>query len=181
MSKKVLSFGILGAANIAPMALISPAKLLPDICKVVGVAARDPKKAKDYATKYGIPKVFESYDDLIKSDDIDVVYIPLPNALHAEWTIKAIKAGKHVLCEKPFTSNAKEAEIVKAVHDESKVTVVDAFHYRYHPIAKRLKEVIDKDIGKLKHISVEMSFPAYMTYFLFGEDDIRYNFNMSGG
>lgn len=180
-SKKIINLGILGAANIAPNAVIYPSKLLSDSIKVVAVAARDKKKATQYAEKYGIPKVFDSYEDLIQSKDIDAIYNPLPNGLHAEWTIKALKAGKHVLCEKPFTSNSKEAELVKSYHEKTNLSLVEAFHFRYHPLTKRLKEVIDKDIGKLISIDVEFSLPTYMYYLAFGDNDIRWDYNLGGG
>ena len=180
-SDKVVRLGILGAANIAPSAIISPSKLLPDLVEVVAVAARDINKAKNYAKKYKIPKVFSSYQELIDSDEIDAIYNPLPNGLHAEWTIKSLKAGKHVLCEKPFTSNEKEALEVKKFHDQTNLSLVEAFHYRYHPVTKRLKEIIEKDIGKMKSIDVEFSLPSYIYYLWFGDDDIRWKFDLAGG
>lgn len=181
MSKKCWRIGILGAANIAPNALIYPSQLLKEECKVVGVAARDKKKAEKFAEKYGIEKVYDSYQDLIESNEIDVIYNPLPNGLHAEWTIKSLQQGKHVLCEKPFTSNTKEAELVKSYHDKTKKSLVEAFHYRYHPLTKRFKEIIDKDIGKVKFIDVEFSLPSYLYYIAFGDQDIRWNYDLSGG
>ena len=103
--------GILGAARIAPNAIVKPARRV-DGTEVVAVAARNPDRAEAFAREHGIAKVHDSYDDLLADPEIDAVYNPLPNGLHGPWTERAIEAGKHVLCEKPFTSNADEAEQV---------------------------------------------------------------------
>jgi predicted dehydrogenase len=98
-----LRIGILGAARIAPMALIRPARSVPEAA-IVAVAARDPARAEKFARKHGIARVAASYDELIRDPQIDAIYNPLPNSLHAEWSIKAMRAGKDVLCEKPLAS-----------------------------------------------------------------------------
>src|ERR1700743_3100619 len=103
-----LRIGVLGAARIAPSALIKPAKDNADVV-VAAVAARERSRARAFAAKHGIDHVHESYDALIADPDIDAVYNPLPNGLHGKWTRAALDAGKHVLCEKPFTANAAEA------------------------------------------------------------------------
>src|SRR5690348_11472118 len=132
-----LRIGILGAARIAPSAVIKPARN-HDEAVVTAVAARDRGRADAFATKHGIPNVRDSYAALIADPDVDAIYNPLPNGLHAEWTIAALEAGKAVLCEKPFTANAKEAEEVAAVATRTGVVVMEAFHYRYHPLAHRM-------------------------------------------
>ena len=109
-----LRIGVLGAARITPAAVVKPAKQDSGV-EVVAVAARDRARAEKFATKHGIPKVFDGYDALIAAPDIDAIYNPLPNGLHAEWTAAALEAGKHVLCEKPLTANAEEAEQNAAV------------------------------------------------------------------
>ena len=116
--QKPIRFGILGAARIAPDALIKAAHNVPD-AEVVAVAARDPQRAQEFATANGIPRVIATYDDLINDSDLDVIYNPLPNSLHCEWTIAALRAGKHVLCEKPLASNAVEAERMARAADET--------------------------------------------------------------
>src|SRR3954464_472363 len=108
-----IRIGILGAAKIAPTALGKPSKDVRDV-EVVAVAARDAARAEKWAHKHGVARTLPSYDALVDDPDIDAVYIPLPNGLHAQWTLRAIAAGKHVLCEKPFTSNATEAREVAA-------------------------------------------------------------------
>src|ERR1700732_2148465 len=109
-----LRIGILGAAKIAPNALIKPARRVDEV-EVVEVAARDKAKADKFAKKQRIGRVHDSYDALLADPDIDAIYNPLPNGLHGRWTIAALKAGKHVLCEKPFTANADEARMVAEV------------------------------------------------------------------
>ena len=133
-----LRFGILGAARIAPMALIQPARRVPE-AQVVAIAARDGAKARAFAAKHGIPRVHESYDALLADPELDAIYNPLPNGLHCEWTIRALRAGKHVLCEKPIASNASEAQQMADAARETGRVLVEAFHWRYHPLAKRVR------------------------------------------
>jgi predicted dehydrogenase len=170
-----LRIGILGAAKIAPAALIRPARALPDV-EVVSVAARDPDRARHYADKHGIKRVHPTYEALIGDPDIDAVYNPLPNGLHGRWTLAAIAAGKHVLCEKPFTANADEAATVARAGDVAGLVVMEAFHYRHHPLAARMREVVDQGlIGEVRHIEAWMCFP------LPNRRDIRYRLDLAGG
>ena len=104
-SEQCVKIGVLGAANITDSALLSPASNCEDV-RVVCVAARDPQKAKSFAKKHGIERVHQSYEDVLQDPEVDAVYIPLPNSLHYMWSVKAVEAGKHVLCEKPMVSNA---------------------------------------------------------------------------
>src|SRR5687767_2063401 len=109
MSPSPIRIGVLGAAAIVPMALTGPARSVLE-AQVISIAARDPKRAQAFARKHHIPRVHETYKDLLADPEIDAIYNPLPNSLHAEWTIRALRAGKHVLCEKPFASNTRAAE-----------------------------------------------------------------------
>ena len=104
------------------------------------------------------------------------VYVPLPNGLHAEWTLKALEVGKHVLCEKPFTANAAEARRVAEASAGSGLVVMEAFHYRYHPLAERMKQFVDSGVlGEIRHIESTMCIPLPM------KNDIRYNYELAGG
>src|SRR5882757_9896991 len=151
--------GTLGAARITPFALTKPATKVPEV-EVVAVAARDRARAEKFAAKRGIPRVHDSYDALLADPEIDAIYNPLPNGLHCEWTIKALEAGKHVLCEKPFTANAKEAEAVAAVATRTGLVVMEAFHYRYHPLAKRMREIVASDeLGTIERVETALCFP----------------------
>jgi predicted dehydrogenase len=167
--------GILGAARIAPSAIIKPAQH-NDEAVVTAVAARDRDRAETFAAKHHIPNVRDSYEALIADPEIDAIYNPLPNGLHGRWTIAALEAGKHVLCEKPFTANAKEAEAVAEVAQRSGRVVMEAFHYRYHPLARRMVELVESgDLGTIRRIETALCFPLPKF------SDIRYNYDLAGG
>jgi predicted dehydrogenase len=170
-----LRIGALGAARITPGALIKPARQMPEVT-VAAVAARDPERARRFAAKHRIRRVHDSYQDLIDDPAIDAVYNPLPNSLHAPWTLRAIAAGKHVLCEKPFTANAAEAAEVAAAARASGLVVMEAFHYRYHPLARRMREVVASgEIGPLRYLEASLCFPLPRF------SDIRYSYALAGG
>ena len=110
--------------------------------ELVAVASRSEEGAASYAAKNGIPYAYGTYDGLLESRSIDCVYIPLPVSMHAEWAIKALEAGKHVMCEKPLTANAEEAEAIRKTVKKTKRTFIEAFHYRYHPLMLRVGELV---------------------------------------
>ena len=167
--------GVLGAARIAPSALINPAKENADVV-VAAVAARDASRAQSFAAKHGIASVHEGYDALIADPAIDAAYNPLPNGLHGKWTRAALAAGKHVLCEKPFTANASEAREIAELAANSGRVVMEAFHYRYHPLTLRVEEIIASgELGTLTHVEAALCFP--LPKFA----DIRYNYSLAGG
>ena len=170
-----LRIGLLGAARIAKNALMRPAAHVPEVT-VGAIAARDPQRARAYATKHGIARVHASYDDLINDPDLDAIYNPLPNGLHAEWTLKALAAGKHVLCEKPFTSNAAEARVVAEAARASRLVVSEAFHYRYHPLAEKMRSIAHSgELGTIRSVSTALCFPLPRF------NDIRYDYDLAGG
>jgi predicted dehydrogenase len=170
-----LRIGVLGAARIAPAALIRPARAVPEV-EVTAIAARDPAKAQKFASKHGIPKVHPSYDALLADPDLDAVYNPLPNGLHGRWTIAAVQAGKHVLCEKPFTANADEARAVAEVVRPTDRVVMEAFHYRYHPFTQRVVDVIASgELGEVRHFETWMCIPLPLPR------DIRWQLPLAGG
>ncbi len=172
--KKPIRFGILGAARIAPDALIKAAHNVPE-AEVVAVAARDPKRAQEFAATNKIPRVIATYEDLVNDAELDAIYNPLPNSLHCEWTIAALRAGKHVLCEKPLASNAVEAERMSKVADETGKILGEAFHYRYHPLADRVRALIgDGTLGRLVHVEGQFSVPI-------PETNIRFDYSLAGG
>src|SRR5579864_9416325 len=119
-----IRIGILGAARIAPAAIVRPARHSEE-AEVVAVAARDPQRAAAFASKPGIARVVPGYQQLVDDPDIDAVYNPLPNGLHGKWTLAALAAGKHVLCEKPFTANATEAAVVAEAARRAGVVVME--------------------------------------------------------
>ena len=140
MNKKI-RIGTLGAAKITPLALLAPARLNLAV-EVVAIAARNRQRAEKFARRHHIPKVFENYEALIKSDAIDAIYNPLPNSHHAYWSIRAMQAGKHVLCEKPIAANADEAQHMQTVAQQQNRVLMEAFHWRYHPLATRIIELL---------------------------------------
>ncbi|WP_158016839.1 Gfo/Idh/MocA family protein [Mycobacterium basiliense] len=170
-----LRFGILGAARIAPMALINPAKANAEVV-VTAVASRDKSRAHAVAAKHGIARVHQSYQALLADTAVDAVYIPLPNGLHGQWTTAALAAGKHVLCEKPLTANATEARAIAELAAMSDRVVMEAFHYRYHPLVLRVEQIIASgELGTLQRVEASMCFPLPKF------SDIRYNYSLAGG
>jgi predicted dehydrogenase len=169
-----LRFGTLGAARITPTALLKPAQRVPE-AEVVAVAARDYERAEKFASKHQIPTVHRSYEDVIADPTVDAIYNPLPNGLHGRWTLAALKAGKPVLCEKPLTANADEAEAVASAARDTGLVVMEAFHYRYHPLVDRVLEIIGSELGALRRVETRMCIPLPM------RKDIRYQLNLAGG
>jgi predicted dehydrogenase len=168
-------FGILGAAKIAPRALVEPCAADPS-ATIQCVAARDRARAEKFAREHGIPDVHDGYDDVIADPAIDAVYNPLPISLHRRWTIAALRAGKHVLCEKSFAANAREAEEMAHVAAETGLVLMDAFHYRYHPVFVRARAVVESGLlGPVR--SVVAAFHVPVT----DPDDIRMNYATGGG
>jgi predicted dehydrogenase len=167
--------GILGTARIAPQALLGPARAIGEV-EVVAVAARDRGRATAFAAKHGIATVHEDYAALLADPGINAVYVPLPNGLHGRWTLAALAAGKHVLCEKPLTANADEARIVAAAAENSGLVVMEAFHYRHHPLADRMREIVASgELGELRSVSAALCFP------LPRRGDIRFDLGLAGG
>src|SRR5579864_9152558 len=174
MSNEV-RIGILGAARIAERALIEPARAVPSVT-VAAIATRDKARGESFALQHGLPIAHASYELLLADPGIDAVYIPLPNSLHAPWTLRAIDAGKHVLCEKPFASNAREASSVTAAAEKSGLVVMEAMHYRYHPLVRRLTALISGGaIGTPRHIQAWTNWPVA------DPADIRYDYALGGG
>ncbi len=167
--------GLLGASKIAPAAVIRPARS-STVAEVVAVAARSSERARAFADRQGIARVHGSYEELLADPAVDAVYNPLPNGLHGRWTLAALEAGKHVLCEKPFTANAAEAAEVAKAADASGLVVMEAFHYRYHPLAVRVAEIMRSGVlGPLRHVEASVCFPLPKF------SDIRYDYSLAGG
>ncbi|KAJ7696447.1 hypothetical protein B0H17DRAFT_1130861 [Mycena rosella] len=175
-----LKFGILGAAAIAPDALINPAKSHPEVV-IYAVAARSQKRAAEFARKHGIEKVFggpNGYQELLDDPEIDVVYNPLPNGLHYEWTMKALAAGKHVLLEKPAANTADETRQMFEFAESKGLVLLEAFHYRFHPVAQRVKAILDSgELGAVKSTSTMLN----VTRGIFGPSNIRFDHSLGGG
>ncbi|KAJ5826821.1 hypothetical protein N7447_003584 [Penicillium robsamsonii] len=176
-SKDALNFGILGAANSAGMTLTIPAKMHPEVI-LYAVAARDRKRAEEFAKSNGIPVVRDTYQEILDDPDVDVILIPLPNALHFEWAVKAIKAGKHVLLEKPSVSNAKEAEVLFNLPEfdlPNAPVMLEAFHYRFHPIWSIFRSLITP--ADVVHVDTYSMIPWWFVT----KDHIHFKHHLAGG
>jgi predicted dehydrogenase len=170
-----LRIGILGAARIVPTALVAPARRVPEVT-LAAVAARDTTRAAAFAKRHGIERVLASYDALLDDPAIDAVYVPLPNALHCAWTLRALAAGKHVLCEKPLASNAREAQEMAAAAARAGRVLMEAFHWRYHPLAARIVALATGGtLGKVQRIETSMCIPLPLP------GNIRYDLALGGG
>ena len=169
-----LRIGILGAARIAGRAVVEPAKALGH--ELVAVAARDLDRAQAYAAEHGIARAYGSYEELLADPDVEVVYNPSPNSEHVRWNLAALRAGKHVLSEKPFASNTSEARLVADEPNPNSLVVFEGFHYRYHPAYLRLMELVGSgEIGEVTRLDVHMKFHC--------DDlsDIRWSWPLAGG
>lgn len=143
---------------------------------LVAVASRDQARADAYAKEWDIPRAYGSYEALLDDPEIDAVYVSLPNTMHVEWSIKAVEAGKHVLCEKPFTRHADEVTKAFDAADRAGRLLSEAFMYRHNPQTKRLKELVDEGaIGELRLIRSAFS------YSLYDQDNIRLRTDVEGG
>ncbi|MCH2185625.1 Gfo/Idh/MocA family oxidoreductase [Myxococcota bacterium] len=170
-----MRIGILGAARIAPRALVDPGKEMDEV-EVYAVASRDIDRAEAFSQEHSVPRVFSSYEALCASTEVDAVYNALPISLHCEWTLRALDSGKPVLCEKALASNAREAERMAEAASKAGVLLMEAFHWRYHPMAQRMVDVIQSGrIGRVQrlrsHFNVEILNP----------ENIRLNYEMGGG
>jgi predicted dehydrogenase len=170
-----IRIGILGAARINHAAIIAPARQVPEVL-VSAIAARDPARAQAAARKGQIPKIHTTYEALLDDPQIDAVYIPLPNSLHAEWTIRALQAGKHVLCEKPIASNADQAREVADLAARTGRIVAEGMHSRYHALVDRVRQLLEEgSIGELRHVE------AHACIINPNRHDIRWQYELGGG
>ena len=171
-----INWGILGTARIATRKVI-PALQSSKHGVVTAIASRDIVKAQTEATLLGIPKAFGSYEELLTDNDIDAVYIPLPNHLHVPWSIKALEAGKHVLCEKPVGLNTSEATVlIEAAKRHPRLKIMEAFMYRHHPQWQlALKLIADGGIGDLRTIQ------SFFSYWNVDPNNIRNIGEIGGG
>lgn len=169
--------GLLGCARIAKAAVIDAAPHVPGV-DLVAVASRDGGRAAAFAQRHGIPHSHGSYAALLADPSIDAVYIPLPNGLHAEWAIAALGAGKAVLCEKPLAANAAEARRMALAARSNGGTLVEAVHYRFHPLARFVDRVLaTRELGRIEDVDAGFHVPgAYI-----GPADIRFDAALAGG
>jgi predicted dehydrogenase len=173
---KKIRWGVLSTAKIGTEKVI-PAMQLGEYCKFTAIASRQLEKAQAAARRLGIEKAYGSYEELLADCDVDAVYLPLPNHLHVPWAIKALKAGKHVLCEKPLGLNAAEAQkLLEASRKFPRLKVMEAFMYRHHPQWQWVKQrVSEGKIGELRTIQ------SFFSYYNSDSNDIRNKADTGGG
>ena len=167
MTDRKLRWGVLSAANIGRKAFIPGVQQFGERGEIVAIGSRNKEVADAVAADLGIPEAYGSYDELLAAD-VDALYIPLPNHLHAEWSMKAADAGKHVLCEKPLAMSADEAQQMVDHCAAAGVLLREAFMYRFHPQWIRAKEIVDSgELGRL------MAVQTWFSYFNRDPDNIR--------
>jgi xylose dehydrogenase (NAD/NADP) len=171
---KPVTWGILSTARINRT--IIPAARASERAELVAVASRDQARADAYAAAWEIPRAFGSYEALLADEEIEAVYISLPNNLHTEWSIRCVEAGKHVLCEKPFAKRAADAEAAFDAAERTGRVLSEAFMYRHNPQARRLRQLLDEGaIGELRVVRACFSFA------LFDPENIRLRTDVEGG
>jgi len=171
-----IQWGVLSTARIGVEKVI-PAMQLGEYCQVTAIASRKLEKAQAAASQLDIPKAYGSYEELLADPDIDAVYIPLPNHLHVSWSIKALQAGKHVLCEKPIGLTTTEAqELLEAAKKYPQLKVMEAFMYRHHPQWQRARQLVAKgEIGELRTIQ------SFFSYYNVDPNNVRNKADLGGG
>ena len=169
-----VKWGIISTAHINRL-VIPGAHESPKV-DLVGVASRDRTRAEEYAREWDIPRAYGSYEELLEDPEIEAVYISLPNTLHPEWSIRSLEAGKHVLCEKPFSRHPEEIEAAFDAADRAGRLLSEAFMYRHNPQTKRIKQLVDDGaIGELRFVRTAFS------YGLYDAENIRLSTELEGG
>ena len=169
-----IKWGVLGTASIAAGCTI-PGMQMAEGCELYAIAGRDANKVKKYQEEFGFAKAYVGYDTLLADEEVQAVYIPLPNNLHYEWVMKAIAAGKHVLCEKPLALRAKQAEEMYAAAREKGVILAEAYAYLHSPYMKVLKEDVQSGIiGEIDYMETAFLTQGY-------REDIRLYKELGGG
>jgi predicted dehydrogenase len=177
MADEPVRWGVLGCASIA-LDRVIPAMAGADMARLVAIASRTLSKAEQAAGRLAIPKAYGSYEALLADPEIEVVYIPLPNGLHAEWAIRAMRAGKHVLCEKPITLNAAEARGLEAVRDETGRYCMEAYASRFNPVQARAVQIARSGLlGEIRFMHTVSSFLMVTQ----NPDDVRLQAGIGGG
>lgn len=173
---KAIRIGLLGASKISRRAVLAPAKDI-DSVEVSSIAARQPERAANFAGEHNIPFVQENYAALIESENVDLVYNALPPSEHAKWSIAALRAGKHVLCEKPFAINASEAQQMVEAAKASGCYLIEAFHYRFHPLFERVLNIVrSNQLGEMTQIDARFAVPI-----AYNPKELRYDQKLGGG
>jgi predicted dehydrogenase len=174
MTTAAVKWGILSTADINRKVI--PGAHASDKVELLAVASRELRRAEEYAREWKIDRAYGSYEALLEDPDVEAVYIPLPNTLHCEWSIRAVEAGKHVLCEKPMSRHAADVESAFDAAEKNGRILMEAFMYRHHPQTTRLRQLVDEGaIGEVRLIRTCFS------YSLYDEENIRLRTDVDGG
>jgi D-xylose 1-dehydrogenase (NADP+, D-xylono-1,5-lactone-forming) len=172
-----VAWGLLSTARINLLVLEAAAE--SDRAEVIAVASRGAERAEEYAREHEIPRAYGSYEALLEDPDVEAVYISLPNALHVPWTLRALEAGKHVLCEKPFSREPEQVERCFELADSKRLVLSEGFMWRHHPQTKKLATLAaDGAVGRLRLVRAAFSFQAAATH---GAGDTRFDPELAGG
>jgi D-xylose 1-dehydrogenase (NADP+, D-xylono-1,5-lactone-forming) len=172
-----VAWGMLSTARINRLVLEGAGE--SDRVDVIAVASRDAGRAEAYARDHGIARAYGSYDALLEDSDVEAVYIPLPNSMHVEWTLRALEAGKHVLCEKPFSRRAEEVEQAFERAESAGLVLSEGFMWRHHPQAAKVAELVAEGaIGRLRLVRAAFSFQLAAAH---GAGDARFDPELDGG
>jgi predicted dehydrogenase len=166
--------GILGAARIAAEGIVEPAQTLGH--DLVAVAARDRDRAETFAARHGVPTVHGGYADVLSDPAVELVYDALVNSLHEQWNIAALRAGKHVLSEKPLASNADQARRIRELAAQAPGRIFEGFHYLHHPVNLALRAAVRSGrLGEIQRVEVVLAIPGPP------DDDPRWSLELAGG
>lgn len=172
----LVGIGVLGAAGITERAIVDPAAGLEGV-RVVAIGARDPERARDAADRLGVRDAGD-YAAVLENPDVDLVYLPLPSTVQAEWAVRALRAGKHVLCEKPLSANATTAALIAETAEATGRRAFVGFHYRLHGFTRRLIDVLRSDLlGDIRRVDIDFSIP----HFVVKPGNIRLDADLGGG
>lgn len=172
---KKIRFGIVSCAGIAQKQFI-PAMKLASNAEIAAVGSRNLEKSKEFAEKNGIPRFFGSYEALLDSPDIDAVYIPLPNSMHKEWSIKAAAAGKHILCEKPLAVSEEDCLEMEEAARKHQVLLMEAFMYRFHPLTEKIIQEVHQGI-----LGDRITIQSTHSFLLTDQNNVRLSAALAGG
>jgi NDP-hexose-3-ketoreductase len=173
---KIINIGVIGCANIANKYVIPAIKAMPNEFNLLAICSRNETKANSYGLKYETLSIV-GYEQLLLIEELDAVYIPLPNSMHYEWIEKSLQKGKHVLVEKSLACNFEQVEKLTTLAKSKGLVLIENFQFRFHPQLKAIKELIDNgEIGEVRNIRSSFGFPPFLD-----ENNIRYSKELGGG
>jgi predicted dehydrogenase len=179
MTVKPLQIGALGCADILTDSLFNVYAQVPE-ARLAAIGSRSLERAREYAAKHSVPRHYGSYQQVLEDPEVELVYVALPNGMHAEWTIRALQAGKPVICQKPICANEAEGGRILEVERATGLPLIEAWHFQYHPIAQRIRAILSSGtLGALRTIESRFNVPG--KWVTAGPDNIRFQYELAGG